>query len=159
MTVVVIILAVAVSATAAGAHSPGGNRKMRRHIVKRARRQVGTRYVYGGASKSGFDCSGFTMWVFSHSGVSLPHRAIDQFRLAGSGGNKRIHRRGKLRRGDLVFHKTTSAPVGHVGIYTGRGRWVHASSARGRVVKDRLRNYSMPFKGGTRVRTLTRRPS
>jgi cell wall-associated NlpC family hydrolase len=86
-------------------------------IVRFARRYVGVRYVYGGTTPhSGFDCSGFTRFVYSHFGVSLPHYSGAQFDRG-----RRVSRAG-LRPGDLVFFDG----LGHVGIYIGGGRFIHA---------------------------------
>jgi len=85
---------------------------------------LGTPYVWGGASPSGFDCSGFTMYVYAHFGVSLPHNAAAQF------GYGSPVPRGDLQPGDLVFFDG----LGHVGIYVGGGSFIH-SPHTGDVVK------------------------
>lgn len=154
-TVVVVAVSLLLSATAAGAHAPGKNPKMRRHIVARTRNQLGTRYLWGGASPSGFDCSGLTRWVYAGHGASLPHRAALHFQMAGENGFRSIYKRKKLKRGDLVFFKTTSAYVGHVGIYVGHDVFIGTSSVRGRVVRNRLSTYGALFRGATRVPRLT----
>lgn len=83
-------------------------------IVEIARRYVGTPYVYGGASPSGFDCSGFTMYVYAQLGISLPRSSSAQ-RYAGY-----VVSASEARPGDLIW-----AP-GHVGIYTGNGNHIAA---------------------------------
>jgi cell wall-associated NlpC family hydrolase len=118
--------------TPADAHSFDRAVRERRHVKRRARSQLGTDYTYGGSSpSSGFDCSGFTRWVFRDHGAALPHSSMDQFRLAGENRNVRIHSRRRLRVGDLVFHKTTSARVGHAGIYVGKGKFISSTSSGG----------------------------
>ena len=89
------------------------------HVALLARRYLGVPYVFGGASPSGFDSSGLTMYVYAQLGVGLSHGATDQQRAA------RPVRLSKLRRGDLVFfgNKKYSS---HVGIYMGNGRMIHA---------------------------------
>jgi cell wall-associated NlpC family hydrolase len=133
----------------------------RRQIEKRARKQIGTPYVYGGSSPSGFDCSGFTRWVFLRM-TSLPHNSGAQFALPAQGSYKRLWKKKKLEKGDLVFFDTTSARVGHVGIYLGRGRFIHSSSSSG-VRIDSVYDpyyYSPRFVGGVRVPSLrTRGPA
>jgi cell wall-associated NlpC family hydrolase len=86
-------------------------------IVRFARQLMGIRYVYGGTSpRTGFDCSGFTRFVYAHFGIVLPHYSVSQFNLG-----RRVSRAG-LRPGDLVFFDG----LGHVGLYVGSGRFIHA---------------------------------
>jgi cell wall-associated NlpC family hydrolase len=82
-----------------------------------ARSLLGVRYSYGGSSRrTGFDCSGLVRYVYGHFGVSLPHSSFAQF-----GDGRRVSR-GALRTGDLVFFDG----AGHVGLYVGGGRFIHA---------------------------------
>ena len=92
--------------------------------VRIARKQLGVPYVYGGASPSGFDCSGLVSWVYGRLGVSLPHNAAALY------GVGRPVSRWRLRPGDLVFF----SGLGHVGIYVGQGRFIH-SPQTGDVVR------------------------
>jgi cell wall-associated NlpC family hydrolase len=91
-----------------------------------ARRQLGVPYVWGGASRSGFDCSGLTLYVYRHIGRSLPHGATDQARRG-----VRVSLR-RLKVGDLVFWGGRGY-YHHVAMYAGGGRIIEAPSA-GRVV-------------------------
>jgi peptidoglycan DL-endopeptidase CwlO len=93
-------------------------------VVGIAMQYLGTPYVYGGASPSGFDCSGFVMYVYAQVGVSLPHNAAAQY---GSGTPVD---RSQLQAGDLVFFNG----LGHNGIYIGGGQFIH-SPHTGDVVK------------------------
>jgi peptidoglycan DL-endopeptidase CwlO len=93
-------------------------------VVGIAMRYLGVPYVWGGASPSGFDCSGFVMYVFAQAGVSLPHNAAMQY-----GYGSPVSRE-SLAPGDLVFFDG----LGHVGIYIGGGQFVHAPHT-GDVVK------------------------
>jgi cell wall-associated NlpC family hydrolase len=89
---------------------------------------VGSRYVHGGASPRGFDCSGLVMYVYGRVGVRLPHKASLQF---SSRYGTIIRSRGALRAGDLVFFANTAGPgITHVAIYVGNGRMVSANNPR-----------------------------
>lgn len=92
-------------------------------IVETALSHLGTRYVYGGASAGGFDCSGFTMYVYSQLGISLPHGATPQLNYGTSVS------RSDLQPGDLVFFSDYGYAASHVGIYVGDGQFIHASSS------------------------------
>jgi cell wall-associated NlpC family hydrolase len=112
-------------------------------VVKFARRYLGVRYVYGGTSpRYGFDCSGFTRYVYAHFGVSLPHYAGAQFYRG-----RPVSRAG-LRPGDLVFFDG----LGHVGLYVGNGRFIHAPHTGLRVEIDSLwGRYGALYVGARRI--------
>ncbi|HYZ18655.1 MAG TPA: NlpC/P60 family protein [Gaiellaceae bacterium] len=93
-------------------------------VVGIAMRYLGTPYVYGGSSPSGFDCSGFVMYVYAQVGVSLPHNAAAQY------GYGTPVSRSALQPGDLVFFNG----LGHDGIYIGGNQFIH-SPHTGDVVK------------------------
>jgi cell wall-associated NlpC family hydrolase len=121
-------------------HLPFGTR-----LVDYAKRFVGTRYTWGGTSpRSGFDCSGFVRFVYGHFGVRLAHSSFAQF-----GVGRRVGR-GSLRPGDLVFFDG----LGHVGIYVGNGRFIHAPHTGTRVRIETLAGwYSSRFDGARRLRS------
>ena len=92
-----------------------------------ARHLLGVPYRYGGARPAtGFDCSGFVRYVYGHFGVSLPHSSFADFWRGRRVG------RWQLKPGDLVFFDG----AGHVGIYVGHGRFIHAPHT-GTVVRSR----------------------
>jgi peptidoglycan DL-endopeptidase CwlO len=111
-------------------------------VVGIAMQYLGTPYVWGGASPSGFDCSGFVMYVFAQVGVSLPHSSYAQY------GYGSPVSRGDLQPGDLVFFDG----LGHVGIYVGGGSFIHAPHT-GDVVKISSMTgwYASTFVGGRRL--------
>ena len=95
------------------------------HVVGIALQYLGIPYVWGGSSPStGFDCSGFTAYVFAQVGVSLPHHAASQYNYGTPVPYD------QLAAGDLVFF----SGLGHMGIYIGGGQFVHAPHT-GDVVK------------------------
>lgn len=105
--------------------------RKRRIVLEVARRQLGVPYVWGGASRGGFDCSGLTLYVYRSLGRSLPHGATDQSRRG-----KRVSLR-RLAIGDLVFYGG-SGYYYHVGMYAGRGRIIHAPHAGAVVSYSRV---------------------
>ena len=124
-------------------------------IAATAKQYLGTGYVYGGASPRGFDSSGFTMYVYSQHGYSLPHSATSQWQ---SGLGARVYSISELQPGDLVFFNDPSRNAGkacsHAGIYTGDGQFIHSSSSRsGGVIVSSLTSgyYNTYFVGGIHV--------
>ncbi len=116
---------------------------IRRRIVEEARHHVGTPYRYGGVSPRGFDCSGLVLYVYRENGITLPRSAGDQFR-----DGRKVTRR-YLRPGDLVFFQTSRTPISHVGIYAGRGKFIHAPKPGKKVSYARLDNryWSQRYRG------------
>lgn len=120
----------------------------REGLIGTAMSRLGTRYRWGGTTPSGFDCSGFTGYVYSRHGKRLPRTAKEQATQGQS-----VSRNG-LKKGDLVFFRTTrSDRISHVGIYVGEGKFVHASSGGGKVRVNNLSDsyYSKRFAGAKRV--------
>ena len=113
-----------------------------KRAVKLARTQLGVPYAYGGASPGGFDCSGLVSWVYGRLGVPLPHNAAA---LYGVGRPVRL---AALRPGDLVFF----SGLGHVGLYVGGGRMIHAPQSGRRVEVQRLDARSNPLVGARAAR-------
>ena len=107
-------------------------------IVSFAMQYLGTPYAYGGTGSGGFDCSGFTMHVFSNFGVGLAHGATPQL------NNGYAVSQSELQPGDLVFFfgtYNTSSAASHVGIYVGGGQFIHASTSRGVIISSLSESY------------------
>jgi peptidoglycan DL-endopeptidase CwlO len=147
---IVLALIVATSAVAAPASAAADLRP--RHPAKKHRIAPGLRavqianhltgvpYRWGGTSpRSGFDCSGFVMYVYGKLGIQLPHNAASQF-----GHGRRVM--GALQAGDLVFF----SGLGHVGIYAGGGKFIHAPQSGTTVRWSRLSSHGSYY-GATRV--------
>jgi len=107
----------------------------------------GVRYRWGGMSTRGMDCSGLVALVLRNYGIKAPHNSKALYKLG-----KAVSRE-NLQSGDLVFFHTTRPGISHVGIYIGEGKFVHASSSKGRVRVDRLDTgyYSRRLVGAKRV--------
>ena len=97
-------------------------------IVAEAQKYLGTPYVYGGASPSGFDCSGFVYYVLKQLGFSPYRTPADQY-------NQGTYvEKGSLQPGDIVFFAGTYASgISHVGIYVGGGQFIHSPNSRSTV--------------------------
>ena len=119
-------------ASPSGGQSAGNGSGSGSDLVDFALSLCGVPYSYGGASPSGFDCSGFTMYVYNHFGYSLPHGATTQMDYGYAVSMS------ELSPGDLVFFfdpAYADSGASHVGIYIGGGQIVHASSGPGYCVK------------------------
>lgn len=94
-------------------------------VIQTAKQYMGTPYRFGGAAPGGFDCSGYTMYVFNKHNIKLPRTADIQYKMG-----KPVSR-ANLLPGDLVFFTTYEPGASHVGIYTDNGNFIHASSSKG----------------------------
>lgn len=97
-------------------------------VVSVASSVIGTKYVYGGTTTKGFDCSGFIGYVFKNVGVSLPRTSAGMYASGTSVAKK------NLKAGDLVFFNTSGKGVSHAGIYIGNGKFAHSSSSKGVMI-------------------------
>lgn len=120
-------------------------------MVVSSMRFLGVPYVRGGTSADkGFDCSGFTRYIFEHSlGLVLPRRADEQAQAEGLVKVKRD----ELKPGDLVFFNTLRRTFSHVGIYIGEGKFIHSPRTGSEVrVEDMRESYwTKRFTGARRV--------
>lgn len=118
------------------------------NIERTAKSLLGTDYQYGANGPYQYDCSSFTKHVFEKQGIQLPRVSKEQ---AQRGQYVRAE---QLKKGDLVFFDSKkSTQVSHVGIYLGKGDFIHASSAQDKVTISNLNSnyYSKHFKWGRRV--------
>ena len=113
-------------------HSTGDALKLRSAIRTTSRKYIGVRYVHGGESPKGFDCSGFTQYVFKQHGYKLGRTVVAQLQSGV------IIAKEDLQCGDLVFFENTTGSgrfASHIGIYIGNGQLIHAGSKGITVVK------------------------
>ncbi len=108
-------------------------------LIEYATRFLGVKYSWGGITPDGFDCSGFTSYIFRKFQIVLPHSSALQAR-----GGLPVAR-ANLSCGDLVFFDTNGGldKINHVGIYMGDGRFIHASSSHKKVIITDLKSYSI----------------
>ena len=126
--------------------SPAPVPELGRVVVQSARTFLGVPYRFGGDDADGIDCSGLVVRSFGAAGISLPRTAASQAAAGYHVG------RSELRAGDLVLFADSGGGVGHVGIWIGGGRFIHASSSRGVVVEQlATRWFANRFVGGRRV--------
>ncbi len=124
-----VVLAGGPSGTATPA-SPSATR-----VIGTAEEYIGVPYKWGGNTpESGFDCSGYTRYVFARQGLQLPRTSREQARA----GQNVTARRSALRQGDLMLFAEPHRAISHVAIYAGDGRIIHSSSSGGGVRYDNL---------------------
>ncbi|MDL4839728.1 NlpC/P60 family protein [Aquibacillus rhizosphaerae] len=114
------------------------------NLITNAKELVGTPYVWGGTSPSGFDCSGFIQYVFQSLGINVPRTVSDIWNMTKPVENLSI--------GDFVFYETYKAGPSHMGIYVGNGEFIHAGESRGVEVSSMDNSYwSEKYIGAKRV--------
>jgi cell wall-associated NlpC family hydrolase len=117
-------------------------------LISFAKNFLRTNYRYGGISPTGFDCSGFTRYVFGKFGLLIPHKAAEQERMGTPVPED------ELIPGDLVFFAgQDTSEVNHVGIYIGHNQFIHAASGPGAVCISSLKKkyYQTHFKSARRI--------
>lgn len=111
-------------------------------IMDEAKKYIGTPYVYGGSTPTGFDCSGYVQYVYGKVGLTIPRTTATQWAGLTSISTPRP--------GDLVFFNTSGAGVSHVGIYLGNNQFIHAGST-GVIIADMSNSYWKPKYLGARA--------
>lgn len=115
-------------------------------IIATGKQYIGVKYVYGGTTPSGFDCSGFIQYVFARNGIDLPRVSRDQYQVGSSVSFN------NLKPGDLVFFSLAkNGVVDHVGISVGNGQFINASSSKGVTIYTLGSYWQSAFVGAKRV--------
>jgi len=120
------------------------------NILVNAKKHLGGKYVWGGTQPKGFDCSGYTQYIYKKEGVDIPRTAYAQSKVG-----KEVSRF-RLKKGDLLFFltdKSRNIPVTHVGMFIGDGKFIHAASKRKGIIITSLDDsrYSLLFVKATRI--------
>ncbi|KNF08907.1 cell wall-associated hydrolase [Gottschalkia purinilytica] len=104
-------------------------------IKNEALKYLNVPYKSGGISPNGFDCSGFTKYVFGNLGINLPRRASEQANM-----NKTVINRNNIQTGDLLFFENTPGKVGHVAIALDNKTYIHASTSKKKIIITNMSN-------------------
>ena len=146
INLIILILFISLSSLQAKEykHKKASARTWIAHIAKS---KLGKRYKWGGNGPYRYDCSGFTKEVFKRNGIKIPRNSWNQAKMG-----MKVSKTAYLRKGDLVFFNSKHQKrVNHVGIYLGKGKFIHASRFHHRIVISKLREYRKYFKWGCRL--------
>ena len=115
-------------------------------IIATSKQYIGIKYVFGGTTPTGFDCSGFVQYVFAKNGISLPRVSRDQYKIGTSVSFS------NLQPGDLVFFSLAkNGVVDHEGIYVGSGQFINAASSKGVTIYTLGTYWKSAYVGAKRV--------
>lgn len=115
-------------------------------IIGTAKQYIGVKYVWGGTTPSGFDCSGYMKYVYAKHGITLPRVSRDQYNVGQPVSYS------NLKPADLVFFSLDGDKVtDHVGMYIGSGQFIHASSTKGVMISTMSSYWKSKYLGARRV--------
>ena len=123
-------------------------------LISNAKKYMGTPYRWGGTRPGGFDCSGYTQYVFRETGVNIPRTTRQQINVGTPVAKS------QLKTGDLVFFNTSGRGVSHVGIYISGGKFIHASTSKGVTIGSIYDPYywGKRYIGARRVKNFEPKP-
>lgn len=117
-------------------------------IVTIAKKYLGVPYIYGGTTTRGFDCSGFTQYVYKEVGMTIKRTATEQYTQGTA------VQLGNLQPGDLVFFSSNGSSISHVGIYTGENSFISSTTSKGVSIASLSNTYWKPiYVGAKRIST------
>ncbi|WP_079475276.1 C40 family peptidase [Marinococcus halophilus] len=105
-------------------------------LISTAKQFIGVPYVWGGTTTRGFDCSGFTQYVYKQNGTNLPRTVAQQYAASKKVSSPQV--------GDMVFFTTYKAGASHNGIYIGNNQFIHAGSSTGVTISSMSNSYWAP---------------
>ena len=126
------------------------NRLLPNRIENKAKSLLGAKYRYGATGPHSYDCSGFVKKVYESQGINLPRTSKEQAKVG------KYLRFSQLKKGDLTFFKSNNnSKISHVGIYLGKGKFIHASSSKKKVIISNINSdyASTNFMWGRRLGT------
>ncbi len=124
--------------------TPEATQSFNEDVINFAKTLIGVRYLWGGTTPNGFDCSGFLMYVYKKNGKSIPRTVAEMWNYGESVQT--------LQRGDFVFFETYKKGPSHNGIYLGDGKFIHAGSSTGVTISEMSNSYwSKRYLGAKRM--------
>lgn len=113
-------------------------------IVTISKKYLGVPYLYGGTTTRGFDCSGYTKYVYNEAGITIKRTAAEQYTQG------KAVQRANLQPGDLVFFSSNGKSISHVGIYTGENSFISSTTSKGVSIASMNNTYWKPIYVGAK---------